>query len=89
LTLRGDPYDLVLSKLGLNSPVDREDVAHLARTALLDPDLLRTRYADENSPTVANARGRSPLWVSRMVLLYPWTDRAVPDHSKRLPGADS
>jgi hypothetical protein len=40
----------VLSKLGRNSPVDREDVAYLARTVPLDPRLLRTRYARELRP---------------------------------------
>jgi hypothetical protein len=42
-----DPHDLALSKLGRNSPVDREDVAHLARAVPLDPALLRTRYQQE------------------------------------------
>ena len=45
-----EPHDLVLSKLGRNSPVDREDVAHLARTVPLDPGLLRARYAQELRP---------------------------------------
>ena len=42
-----DPHDLALSKLTRNSPVDREDVAHLAKTVPLDPILLRTRYQQE------------------------------------------
>ena len=45
-----DPHDLVLSNLGRNSPVDREDVAHLARTVPLNPNLLRTRYERELRP---------------------------------------
>jgi hypothetical protein len=45
-----DPHDLVLSKLSRNSPVDREDVAHLARTVPLDPRLLRARYMEELRP---------------------------------------
>jgi hypothetical protein len=50
-----EPHDLVLSKLGRNSPVDREDVAYLARTVPLDPGLLRTRYAQELRPiTIGN-----------------------------------
>jgi len=50
-----DPHDLTLSKLGRNSPVDREDIAHLARTVPLDPDLLRTRYERELRPiTIGN-----------------------------------
>ncbi len=45
-----EPHDLALSKLARNSPVDREDVAHLARMVPLDPDLLRTRYEQELRP---------------------------------------
>jgi hypothetical protein len=52
-----DPYDFALSKLGRNSPVDREDIAHLARAVPLDPDLLRTRYERE-------LRARSPSATS-------------------------
>ena len=47
-----DPHDLALSKLTRNSPVDREDVAHLAKTVPLDPALLRTRYQQELRPIV-------------------------------------
>lgn len=45
-----DPHDLALSKLARNSPVDREDVAYLARTVPLDPALLRARYERELRP---------------------------------------
>lgn len=47
-----DPHDLALSKLTRNSPVDREDVAHLAKTVPLDPVVLRTRYQQELRPIV-------------------------------------
>jgi len=47
-----DPHDLALSKLTRNSPVDRDDVAHLAKTVPLDPTLLRTRYQQELRPIV-------------------------------------
>jgi len=47
-----DPHDLALSKLTRNSPVDRDDVAHLAKTVPLDPALLRTRYRKELRPIV-------------------------------------
>jgi hypothetical protein len=43
---------LALSKLTRNSPVDRDDVAHLAKTVPLDPALLRTRYRQELRPIV-------------------------------------
>jgi hypothetical protein len=47
-----DPYDLVLSKLTRNADRDREDVAHLARTCSLDPNVLRARYRNEMRSTV-------------------------------------
>lgn len=39
-----DPYDLVLSKISRNAERDREDVAYLARTQHLDPNVLGERY---------------------------------------------
>jgi hypothetical protein len=42
--LAPDPYDLVLSKLERNSPKDQGDVEYLAKTARLDPKVLRDRY---------------------------------------------
>ncbi|MGH7397841.1 MAG: DUF6036 family nucleotidyltransferase [Candidatus Rokuibacteriota bacterium] len=45
-----EAHDLALSKLSRDSPVDREDVAHLARTVPLDPELLRRRYRHELRP---------------------------------------
>lgn len=47
-----EPHDLALSKLARNSPVDREDVAHLATTVPLDPNTLRERYRRELRPIV-------------------------------------
>ena len=45
-----DPYDLALAKLERNSPRDREDIEHLARTIPLDLDVLRDRYERELRP---------------------------------------
>jgi hypothetical protein len=45
-----DPYDLVLSKLTRNAERDREDVAYLAKTRHLDPEILRERYTNELRP---------------------------------------
>jgi len=45
-----DPYDLALSKLSRNIPVDRDDVEYLAKTIPLDPQVLRQRYWDELRP---------------------------------------
>ena len=47
-----DAHDLALSKLTRNTPVDRDDVAHLAKTVPLDPALLRARYQQELRPIV-------------------------------------
>lgn len=47
-----DPHDLALSKLTRNSPIDRDDVAQLARAVPLDPTLLRTRYQRELRPII-------------------------------------
>ena len=45
-------HDLALSKLARNSPVDREDVAHLAKVVPLDREILRTRYQKELRPII-------------------------------------
>ena len=45
-------HDLALSKLARNSPVDREDVAHLAKVVPLDREILRTRYRKELRPII-------------------------------------
>ena len=62
-----DPHDLALSKLTRNSPVDRDDVAHLAKTVPLDPVLLRTRYQQELRPIVIGDPGRHDrtleMWI--------------------------
>lgn len=47
-----DAHDLALSKLARNHPVDREDVAYLARTVPLHADLLRRRYREELRPII-------------------------------------
>jgi len=49
-----DPYDLLLSKLTRNSPVDREDVKFLMRRAPLDPKVLQERYRRELRPYLSN-----------------------------------
>jgi hypothetical protein len=47
-----DAHDLALSKLERNLPVDRDDVAHLAKTVPLDAGLLQNRYEQELRPNV-------------------------------------
>jgi hypothetical protein len=61
-----DPHDLALSKLTRNSPVDRDDVAHLAKTVPLDPVLLRTRYQHELRPIVMG----DPEWHDRTLEMW-------------------
>jgi hypothetical protein len=48
------PYDLVLSKLERNSQKDRDDVAFLAESLHLRPEVLRERYQKELRPYLAN-----------------------------------
>jgi Nucleotidyltransferase of unknown function (DUF6036) len=47
-----DAHDLALSKLAPNHPVDREDIAYLARTVPLRADVLRKRYREELRPII-------------------------------------
>lgn len=47
-----EPHDLALSKLVRNSPIDRDDVAHLAKSVPLDPAILRARYREELRPII-------------------------------------
>jgi uncharacterized protein YbjT (DUF2867 family) len=62
-----EAHDLALSKLARNSPIDREDVARLARTVLLDPGLLRERYETELRPIIIGDLARHDqtlaLWL--------------------------
>ena len=50
--LEVEAHDLALSKLGRNSPVDREDVAYLVKAVPLNPDVLRARYRAELRPII-------------------------------------
>jgi hypothetical protein len=47
-----DPHDLALSKLTRNSPIDRADVAQLAKAVPLDAKVLRARYQHELRPII-------------------------------------
>ena len=47
-----DPHDLALSKLARNSPIDRDDIAHLAKAVPLDANILRVRYQRELRPII-------------------------------------
>ena len=65
-----DAHDLALSKLGRNSPVDREDVAHLAKTVPLDPDLLRRRYQRELRPIAIGNLERLDVTLEMWIEAY-------------------
>jgi hypothetical protein len=47
-----EPHDLALSKLARNSPIDRHDVAQLAKAVPLNADTLRARYRAELRPII-------------------------------------
>jgi len=51
-----EAHDLALSKLARNSPVDREDVAYLAKVVPLDSVVLQTRYREELRPIIIGDR---------------------------------
>jgi len=70
-----DPYDLALTKLERNSPRDREDVFHLAKSVPLDTAWLRKRYEDEMRPSLGNP-GRGDL------TLRLWIDAIEEERSK-------
>jgi hypothetical protein len=62
-----EAHDLALSKLARNSPIDREDIARLARAVPLDPTVLRERYATELRPIIIGDLARHDqtlaLWL--------------------------
>jgi hypothetical protein len=47
-----DPHDLALSKLARNNPIDREDIAQMAKTVPLDANVLRARYRQGLRPII-------------------------------------
>jgi hypothetical protein len=65
-----DAHDLALSKLARNSPIDREDVARLARAVPLDPALLRERYTTELRPIIIGDVARHDLTLALWLEAY-------------------
>lgn len=51
-----DPYDLVLSKLTRNFPIDMKDAQFLARELDLDGAILKERYSEELRPYIMTGR---------------------------------
>ena len=67
-------HDIVLAKVGRNSPRDREDVKFLAGRGILDPQLLKERFESELLPYVLkerDARLTMELWLDEFFGLKP------------------
>jgi Nucleotidyltransferase of unknown function (DUF6036) len=65
-----DPHDLALSKLTRNSPVDRDDIAQLAKAVPLDADLLRVRYRRELRPIIIGDPARHDRTLEMWIEAY-------------------
>ena len=66
-----DPYDLILTKLARNSPIDREDVRFLAGSLRLRPEILRERYQKEmrNTNLIGDIRSHDltlKFWIEEL-----------------------
>ena len=65
-----EPHDLALSKLARNSPVDRNDVAQLAKAVPLDAEVLRVRYRDELRPIIIGDCDRHDRTLEMWIAAY-------------------
>ncbi|MGH7380337.1 MAG: DUF6036 family nucleotidyltransferase [Candidatus Methylomirabilales bacterium] len=65
-----EAHDLALCKLERNLPVDRDDVAHLAKTVPLDPAALRERYEQELRPNVIGDVDRHDRTLAMWIAAY-------------------
>jgi len=65
-----EPHDLALSKLARNSPVDRSDVAQLAKAVPLDPRILRARYRAELRPIIIGDSERHDRTLEMWIEAY-------------------
>jgi Nucleotidyltransferase of unknown function (DUF6036) len=65
-----DAHDLALSKLARNNPIDRHDVAQLAKAVPLDPNLLRRRYREELRPIIIGDIERSDRTLEMWIEAY-------------------
>jgi hypothetical protein len=65
-----EAHDLALCKLERNLPVDRDDVAHLAKTVPLDPAVLRERYEQELRPNVMGDVKRHDQTLEMWIAAY-------------------
>jgi hypothetical protein len=63
-------HDLVLAKLGRNSPRDRSDVEFLAKKRALDAGVLKERFETELRPYVLNesrTKATLDLWIDEFL----------------------
>ena len=65
-----EPHDLALSKLVRNSPIDRNDVAQLAKAVPLDAETLRARYRAELRPIIIGDPERHDLTLEMWIEAY-------------------
>jgi hypothetical protein len=65
-----DPHDLALSKLARNSPIDRADIAQLAKAIPLKADLLRARYRSELRPIIVGDPDRHDRTLEMWIEAY-------------------
>ena len=65
-----EAHDLALCKLERNLPVDRRDVAYLAKKVPLDPGLLRKRYEQELRPIVMGDVKRHDQTLEMWIAAY-------------------
>jgi hypothetical protein len=65
-----EPHDLALSKLARNGPIDRNDVARLAKAVPLSAETLRARYRAELRPIVSGDPERHDLTLEMWIEAY-------------------
>jgi len=65
-----EPHDLALSKLARNSPIDRDDIAQLAKAVPLDAQLLRARYRTELRPIIIGDPDRHDRTLEMWIEAY-------------------
>ncbi len=70
-----DPTDIALSKLERNADRDRDDVLHLARAGLVNPQALESRYFEEVRPYLLSRQS----WHDQTLVL--WLEMISPENS--------
>jgi len=65
-----EPHDLALSKITRNSPIDRSDVAQLAKAVPLDAETLQVRYRTELRPIIIGDPERHDRTLAMWIEAY-------------------